>query len=152
MSLRECQNKHNSDLCHMSNIGLPLAQVESEIYFFSFEFLGHKNGWPKKSIHSNVFEKPEFYPKMVFLPPYLSRGVVISGRFTDVVPPHQIIHIESTSRRPHPIKVDLPQLRSLEQSARHMRLNTVHVEVKNCLTSSYLHLQIRSTLALMSTY
>ena len=34
----------------------------------------------------------------------------------------------------------------------YMRLNTVHVEVKNCLTSSYLHLQIRSTLALMSTY
>jgi hypothetical protein len=51
----------------------PTAEVEWEIYFFSFELLGHKDASQEKSNHSEDLEKPEIYPKTVLA--YTVEGV-----------------------------------------------------------------------------
>ena len=72
----------------------PQDEVEWDFYFFSFEIFGHMDASLEKSTHREVVEKPEIYPKQVFLPPYLSRGKVVRDRVTDGDPVHrQCVHI-----------------------------------------------------------
>jgi len=43
-------------------------EVEWDFYFCSFEIFGHKDASSKTSTQRQVLEKPEIYPKQVFLP------------------------------------------------------------------------------------